>query len=84
MFKKNVFDGPGRLIKNQDVFQGNFTNGIRDGKGVQKVTQGSKVNFYEGDWKDNKKHGKGVEKWKNEKGEVSTYTGDYQEGKKTG
>ena len=42
---------------NGGKYEGNFKDGMKNGKGTYIYSNGSK---YEGEWKDNKKHGKGI------------------------
>ena len=41
---------------NGDQYEGEFSNGMKNGKGLFIWSNGNK---YDGDWKDNQRHGKG-------------------------
>ena len=77
---KEKFNGRGRMTQpNGDVYQGDWKDGVADGKGV--FIQKDAGVIYDGDWKNDLQHGKGTEEW--DKGEFK-YVGDFVEGKKTG
>lgn len=63
---------------NGDIYQGEWHEGKANGQGVFVDIEGS---MYEGAWSNDQQHGKGTETWN--KGQIK-YTGDFQEGKKTG
>ena len=47
------------MIKDEGItLEGEFKNGLRNGYGTFTTSNGEK---YEGEWKDNYKHGKGVQ-----------------------
>jgi hypothetical protein len=71
---------------NNDVFDGNFVDGLRDGEGVYTSADGHR---YEGSWKNDKRHGPGTQtfssKGKDGKpGWSGTYEGEWFENKKHG
>jgi hypothetical protein len=77
--KNNQFHGKGRMThSNGDIYQGEWKEGKAEGNGVFVDKQGM---MYEGKWENDQYHGKGVESWKYNK---IIYTGDFNQGQKTG
>ena len=60
-----------------DKYEGEFQNGLGNGKGKYTHTSGS---VYSGEWKDMKRHGQGVETWTN----GDKYVGEHQNNKRNG
>ena len=60
-----------------DSFEGNYREGLREGKGIYKYTDGS---IYDGEWKTGKQDGRGV--YKLADGRV--YDGEWKDGKQDG
>ena len=57
-WKNSKFNGMGRYISpDDDVYEGDFKDGFKDGYGVIKFKNGGS---YEGEWKEDKQHGKGT------------------------
>ena len=53
------FTGRGRATYlNGDVYEGDYVNGLRTGKGIYWYKKGG--HRYEGNWKENEKHGVGT------------------------
>lgn len=68
-------EGLGKMIyENQDVYDGEWINGLREGNGVLTFLNGD---VYKGSWKNNMKSGKGVFV-KTEDGETSTSEGVFE------
>ena len=61
----------------QVVYKGQWANGNKNGKGLQKWPSGD---TYDGDWRDDKKHGNGTYLW----ADGPTYVGDFRDGKRHG
>lgn len=53
----NLFEGRGRLVMNDEVYQGEFSKGMKYGKG--ELYDMKKNLKYKGEYKENKKHGHG-------------------------
>jgi hypothetical protein len=62
---------------NGDVYEGDWKDNKRDGKGKMTFANGD---VYEGDWKDNKRDGKGKETFAN----GNVYEGDWKDDKRNG
>ena len=76
-FKNGLFHGYGRFIDEQgNYYQGEFKDGLSEGQGTYVVDH---IN-YTGEWREDKQHGKGVERTIG--GHI--YEGDYVNGEKTG
>lgn len=72
ILKEGVRDGVGKLEwSNGDVYEGDFKNGLRHGKGTMVELNGKRK--YEGTWVLSQKEGKGVEMFSN----GDKYTGDF-------
>uniref|UniRef100_A0A6B2LEX9 MORN repeat-containing protein 5 n=1 Tax=Arcella intermedia TaxID=1963864 RepID=A0A6B2LEX9_9EUKA len=71
-----MFSGNGVLETPMGVYEGDFENNMRSGKGIMKYTDGS---TYDGLWKDDKFHGKGTHTTS-----VGTYVGDFVKGQREG
>jgi len=68
-------EGLGKMIyENQDVYDGEWINGLREGNGILTFLNGD---VYKGSWKNNMKSGKGVFV-KTEDGETSTSEGVFE------
>jgi len=66
------------LVDNSfNVYEGEWKEGDRDGKGTLTLNDGS---FYEGEWKDNFMQGQGTKTWPN----GQKYEGEWKEGEKDG
>lgn len=71
------YTGKGKLtIPNGPVITGEFKDGLADGYAKMDFLDGE---VYEGEWKENKKHGKGVYVWPSGN-ERQQYTGAYKNG----
>ena len=57
---------------NGDLYEGEFKNDKRNGKGILKVADGD---YYEGEFKDDKKDGIGIIKWAN----GNQYEGEFKD-----
>ena len=73
----NCVNGFGKIKYDNGIYEGNFKNGLRHGKGIYKWTVGSS---YDGDFKNGKKEGNGIyyysDGWK--------HIGEFIDGKLTG
>jgi hypothetical protein len=59
-----MINGSGKMVyANKDEYYGNWLNGKRDGVGKYTYTDDGRV--YDGEWKHDKQHGKGVLTWPN-------------------
>ncbi|CAD7925760.1 unnamed protein product [Amoebophrya sp. A120] len=60
--ENRFFHGKGALTAENWSYEGQFKNGARDGFGKYKAKPTAKANFlsYEGEWRQNKKHGEGT------------------------
>lgn len=56
-FKNDLYDGPGQLVMGQDIYVGEFREGMRNGSGRN---QGELE--YDGEWVNNKPEGNGIMK----------------------
>ena len=66
-----------KTYDNGDIYEGEFLEELKDGKGVMKYKGGNK---YDGDWKKDKKEGKGIFIYKS----GSKYEGDFKNNVKDG
>ena len=56
-----------KCLKNGSKYIGHFENGQRHGSGRQTFEKESELDYYEGEWKEDKKSGQGKQVWKNGK-----------------
>ena len=56
-WQNSLYHGKGNLIDDEGKYDGDFINGIREGKGIQIYMPEGDV--YEGDFKDDDRHGVG-------------------------
>jgi hypothetical protein len=57
---ENLFEGKGRLVLNEEIYIGEFSKGMKNGKGELYDLKNNLK--YKGEYKDNKKHGFGKKK----------------------
>ena len=77
--KQGKRHGPGTFVwPNKSVFNGEYLDDNANGFGVMNHKGGS---YYEGEWRDNKAHGKGKYVFENES---SVYIGDFSQDLKEG
>ena len=72
-------DGIGKTTyQNGSIYEGNYKEGKRDGKGIYVDQDGTII--YQGEWQNGKRHGQGT--YKDQEGNV--YQGEWQNGKRHG
>ncbi|MBF0274592.1 MAG: hypothetical protein HQK84_05105 [Nitrospinae bacterium] len=64
------------------VYEGDFKDGMRSGKGT--AFYGNKSNKYTGDWENNKRHGTGTMVWINDEGKIDRYEGEWKNDQRDG
>ena len=84
---EKIFDGLGKLVYTdsesvKEYYYGGFQYGNKYGFGIE-LTENKNNNYYQGLWKNNKKHGEGFLKLE-EYDELSFYLGKFSNGKKDG
>lgn len=84
MWSNNKKNGPGIFYYSSGaVYQGNFLNDLRHGKGKIVFHGGSSIEeSYEGDWVEDGWHGHGIYRYRNDEGTV--YEGDWVKGVRHG
>jgi hypothetical protein len=72
-----LFEGEGKLTYLDKLYEGEWINGIKEGRGIYRYTDGR---YYEGEWKNDKKEGHGIYRYTDGR----YYEGEWKNDKKEG